>query len=209
MADIPEHLLARSRARRAALSGGSDEAAAAPSSTPAAASESPAAPTKANAPAALTAAEPSKPAASRVAPTATKRIPMWMIPVMAALPVWAFVYTGAFQNHEKAEEATPEGLYLANCAGCHAANGGGGTGPQLTDGEVIKTFPNREDHIAWVESGSAPFTGKPYGAADREGGQRVAETGGMPAFSGKLTAEEIDMVVTYEREVLGGAAAGE
>jgi cyclic pyranopterin phosphate synthase len=38
---------------------------------------------------------------------------------------------------------------------------------------------------------------------------RVAETGGMPAFSGKLTAEEIDMVVTYEREVLGGAAAGE
>jgi mono/diheme cytochrome c family protein len=37
----------------------------------------------------------------------------------------------------------------------------------------------------------------------------VAETGGMPAFSGKLTAEEIDMVVTYEREVLGGAAAGE
>ena len=134
---------------------------------------------------------------------------MWMIPVMAALPVWAFVYIGAFQNREKAEEATPESLYLANCAGCHAANGSGGTGPALSDGEVMKTFPAREDHIAWVETGSAPFTGKPYGAPDREGGQRIAKTGGMPAFSGKLSAEEIEMIVTYEREVLGGAAAGE
>ncbi len=208
MADIPEHLLARSRTRRAALSGGGDEsasapaapAAAVPESTPAAATPAPSAP----APAAEATPAPSRPAA-----TATKRIPIWMVPVLAALPLWAFVYVGAFQSREKAEAVTPESLYLANCAGCHAANGGGGAGPQLSDGEVMKTFPQRADHVAWIETGSAPFTGKPYGAADREGGQRIAKTGGMPGFSGKLSAEEIDMVASYEREVLSGAAAGE
>ena len=70
-------------------------------------------------------------------------------------------------------------------------------GPPLTDVEL--TFPNTEDHIAWVRGGSASIgIGQPYGDP-RQG--RIAQ-GGMPPF-GNLSEEDITAVVTYEREAFG------
>ncbi len=63
------------------------------------------------------------------------------------------------------------GAVYAQCSACHGAGGGGGVGYQLNDGEVIKTFPDVESHVAWVVNGSSA-AGTPYGDPNREGGQR-------------------------------------
>jgi mono/diheme cytochrome c family protein len=78
--------------------------------------------------------------------------------------------------------STPPGasVYAANCAGCHGADGGGGIGPQLA-GRVVDRFPDAADQIAVVTSGR----------------------GGMPAFKGRLTPEQIDQVVAYTRTDFG------
>ena len=72
-----------------------------------------------------------------------------------------------------------------------------------SDGSPITiTFPNRADHVAWVESGSAGVKGKGYGDPNRAGGQRIAKTGGMPSWKGVLTDAQIQAVVDYERDNL-------
>ncbi len=213
MTEVPEHLLARSRERRAALglgggaaaepSGGG--AAAAPSSaTPAAVARSAApAPIAAAAPAVI---EEAKPVPAYLTPAAARRrMPVWIMPVLAFLPFWGILYIGAFGSRDKAEALTGAALgaevYRAQgCSACHGAGGEGGVGPALHGGEAVKTFPDVADHESWVKTGSAPFRGQPYGAEDREGGQRVA-TGGMPAFS-SLSDEEVAAVVLYERDEL-------
>ena len=88
------------------------------------------------------------------------------------------------------------------CVNCHGAQGQGGVGPQLAGGEVVKTFPNEADHMKFVSEGSSKIKGQPYGDPAREGGQRIAASGGMPSFAGQLTEEEITAVVQYEREGL-------
>ena len=45
-------------------------------------------------------------------------------------------------------------VFAANCAGCHGADGGGGTGPQLAGGAAVKRFPDVDDQIAFVTDGS-------------------------------------------------------
>ena len=60
----------------------------------------------------------------------------------------------------------------------------------------------REAHIEWVANGSGAFKGKGYGDPNREGGQHIATSGGMPGFGGKLSAEEIEAIVDYERDGL-------
>ena len=104
MTEIPEHLLRRSRERREALglSTGDEGAATPPPSTPAAAATpstevAPAAaatPAPAPAPAApAVVAPPPKPPPPYVeAALRRKRIPYWAIPVVALLPLWAFIY---------------------------------------------------------------------------------------------------------------------
>jgi len=127
-----------------------------------------------------------------------------MYPVLAVLPLWAIVYLGAFGTTGSAN-AAPNGAAVyqkAGCVGCHGAKGEGGVGPKLTGGEAKLTFPNEADHIAWVETGSGPKKGQPYGDPNRPGGQHVDKTGAMPAFKGQLTDAEIAAVVTYEREQL-------
>jgi mono/diheme cytochrome c family protein len=132
--------------------------------------------------------------------------------VLAALPLWALVYAGSLYI-PSAADADPvlkegEGIYLQQCSGCHGGAGGGGQGRPLANGEVLLTFPDPQDHIAWVTGGSASVgVGNPYGDPKRPGGQHVAgETAGgqMPAFGGTLSADEIVAVVRYEREVLSG-----
>ena len=72
--------------------------------------------------------------------------------------------------------------------------------PELSGGEAALTFPDPADHKKWVQTGSAPFAGQPYGDPQRKGGQHRA-LGGMPAF-GNLSPEELDAIVQYEREKL-------
>jgi mono/diheme cytochrome c family protein len=215
--EVPEHLLARSRERRKALglAGGSDgessaEASAPAASAPAAASSAPATVAPAGAPAAAAAPPPApveeKPVPTYLRPEAKKgRMPVWVMPVLAALPFWGILYMGAFgeRAHEEALTGAALGaqVYRAQgCGSCHGGAGEGGVGPALAGGEAALTFPEEADHVEWIKTGSAPFRGQPYGAEDRPGGQRTA-TGGMPGFP-SLSDEEIQAVVLYEREEL-------
>jgi mono/diheme cytochrome c family protein len=72
-------------------------------------------------------------------------------------------------------------LFAANCATCHGVDGQGAVGPQLA-GRVTQRFPNVDDQIALVTNGS----------------------GGMPSFSGKLSAQQIRKVVEFTRTGLSG-----
>jgi mono/diheme cytochrome c family protein len=68
-------------------------------------------------------------------------------------------------------------LFADNCARCHGADGGGGIGPQLSDGAVVERFPDEADQIQFVTRGG----------------------GSMPAFGGALSPAEIREIVTYTR----------
>jgi mono/diheme cytochrome c family protein len=209
MAEIPEHLLRRSKERRAAAGGGGDDAASEASAAPAGDTPS-AAPAKATVAAAAPAAPPrptvaAQPTQTPPLPTGRARFPVWVMPVIAVLPVFGFFYAQAFQTPPV--EAPKDPLVLGaeiyrskGCAGCHGATGEGGTGPALAGGQAVLTFPDEADHKSWVKTGSAPFAGQPYGDPKRIGGQHRA-IGGMPAF-GSLSQEELDAIVQYEREKL-------
>jgi mono/diheme cytochrome c family protein len=71
-------------------------------------------------------------------------------------------------------------IFGQSCAGCHGGDGSGGIGPRLAGGRVVANFPDPQDQIAVVTNGR----------------------GGMPAFSERLSAEEIAAVVEYTRTVL-------
>jgi mono/diheme cytochrome c family protein len=68
-------------------------------------------------------------------------------------------------------------VYAANCARCHGSDGGGGIGPQLSDGQVVEEFPDVASEVEVVTDGR----------------------GSMPAFGDRLSATEIDDVVKYTR----------
>lgn len=88
------------------------------------------------------------------------------------------------------------GVSGVNCAGCHGANGEGGAGPAL--GGALTTFGVCTDHIEWVSLGSAGFP-------DGHGDTNKPTAGGMPAFSGSLSPEQIAAVSAFERVRFGGA----
>jgi hypothetical protein len=92
-----------------------------------------------------------------------------------------------------------------NCAGCHGANGqGSGAFPALTG--VLTTFGACEDHELWVTLGSSGWqeqVGPNYGDTNKPVG------GGMPAFGGSLTEEQIAAVAAFERVRFGGATPDE
>lgn len=200
MTEVPEHLLQRSRERRAALGlGGGEGAPAEPSKEVAETAAAAPAPAGAEAPAEAPPVEaPPEPEPEPSMPVPKARVPVWAMPVLVLLPFWAVIYSGAFGERGEAGPPPPEVvLYQGNCASCHGAGGGGGTGPALTG--VTETFPAFDDHVAWVTEGSAGVQGEPYGAT----GDRVA-TGGMPAFGNTLSEEEIILVVCHERTAFGG-----
>lgn len=207
MAEIPEHLLRRSKERRAALSGEAapeGEASSGSAPAPAAAAKSEAKPAAAASPAQPTlptvAPEPTQPAVADLPPTRA-RMPFWVMPLFAAIPIFGFFYMNGYQP--RPEEGPTDPLVLgaeiyrsAGCSGCHGGGGEGGVGPKLSEGASLLAFPEEQEHIDWVKGGSQPKIGQPYNAQGR-----VAQ-GGMPGFGGQLSDEEIEAVVLYEREEL-------
>jgi mono/diheme cytochrome c family protein len=227
---VPEYLLERSRARRAALglggdapttsgdggdgdggasgdSGGGGGTATATATAPARTEAQASAPAQAPAPSAPAApAPPAAPLPDYVRDPGPKSgIPYWMMPVLLMLPLWGIVYLGAFgtvQQQELTGMALGAQVYQRSCQSCHGPRGEGAVGPKLAGGEAKATFPNEAEHIAWIESGSGTKKGQPYGDANRPGGQKIATSGGMPGFAGQLRPNEIAAVVLYEREGL-------
>ncbi len=209
MTEIPEHLLKRSKERRSAMGGGSpgDAGEAVVPATTAAAAPAPVA-------RAAVPAEPAAPAAPEPLPPYVeaaqrrRKMPLWAAPVVLGLPIWAVVYVGTLEPPTSdAEGILTLGTadYAISCAGCHGGAGGGGAGPQLSDGETVLTFPDVAEQIDWVVHGS-PAVGTPYGNPDRPGGQRIA-VGGMPGFGDSLTNEQIVAIVLHERADLSGSEA--
>lgn len=218
MTEIPEHLLQRSRERRAALGLGGDDAGAAAAPAASAASDAggevtPAAP---SAPAPRPKATPLEPVVKEPEPVPhyveasqrRRRIPVWAIPIIAGIIAWAPIYVGTLQTpvDEGGPLAAGADLYVsAQCAGCHGNAGQGGVGRPLAGGEVVLTFPEWQGHYEYVLLGSSEFTG-PIGDPDRPGGAHIAgDFGNMPGFGETLSTVELLEVVLYERVTHGGA----
>ena len=212
MTEIPEHLLNRSKARRAEASGDSTSDSTPAVATPAAASAAPAQAKQAPAPKAV-----AKDPVYVVAAKTRKKIPFWAMTSLALLPAWAMLYLIALKPAEKVI-AGPMSIGAAtygSCAGCHGAEGAGGAGRVLYQGEVLKTFPHIEDMLNFVYNGSQRFVAaglKGYGDPNREGGQHAPLSyNGNPMpmqgekAGGALTEAEILSVVCHERYSISGA----
>jgi len=211
LTEIPEHLLKRSRERRAALGLGGDEAPAgaseAPADAPAEAAPAPAAAAAATPePARATAVEEAKAAPPPPEPVyiqaakRRKRIPYWAMPVLAALPLWGYIYVRTLEPPPTGESdplVLGAETFGANCAQCHGAGGDGGSGPAFTDGAVVATWPDWRDHVMWVRLGSENWPAPTYGATDKP----VGGVGLMPSFSGTLDDQQIAQVVLHERQL--------
>ena len=170
--EIPEHLLKRSRDRRAALGLGGDDAAApagdAPAATPAttaaaapAAAAAPSGPVGRKAAAAAAPPPPPKPDPPYVAAAKSrKKIPFWAMAALSLMPVWLFMYVRTVTEAPEVASG-PIGVgatVFSNCASCHGAGGeGSGSGRQFTEGEVLKTFPHIEDQLRFVYFGTANY----------------------------------------------------
>ena len=96
--------------------------------------------------------------------------------------------------------AVGEALYASQCAACHGAAGGGGTGPAFINGAVLATFSSCSDHIEWVTIGSNAWPSDTYGDNDTP---VLGSGAAMPGFS-QLTPEEVAAVSLYERVAFGG-----
>ena len=212
MTEIPEHLLKRSKERKAAMSG---ETPAADATETGKAVEQAASATPAVASAPLPDVTPeAEPEPVRVAPyveafEARKKMPYWIIPVLLTLPVWAAMYVGTLERVPQGLTGLlgeGEELYVeSGCSGCHGAEGGGGIGPALADGEVHVTFTSIEDQVVWIAQGSAIVgNGNPYSSPDSLRPRAVS--GQMPGFglgaSNELDVEELLAVTLYERTQL-------
>lgn len=199
MTEIPEHLLKRSKERRAAI-GGEEEAPAADAAPVGEAVEpvaAAAAPVAAAAPAEVAPTPPPTPVRPEVAAALGRRkIPFWALPVLVGLPLWAYVYSGTLEP-PPAAEAGPlvlgEAVY-SSCASCHGAGGGGGVGPALDT--VLEVWPDYRDHAMWVKLGDEGWPADTYGAADKPKGA------GMPGHP-QLSDAELAQVVLYERAAFG------
>ncbi len=228
MAEIPEHLLKRSRDAMArargvpvdellADAGGSPSPAAGageaedseiPGDTTQAASG--AEPAAESAPAPPARAWPPKELVPAAGPRPAPRAPAWLTGVFLFVPI-LFVFLGLavadVAEHspaaKPARKAAPgKKVYVdAGCGGCHGANGEGASGPALNN--VVKVFPDAKDQIAWVKDVAAATSG-PYGASGSGNEGKGAGAGAMPAFGGQLSDDEIEQVVDFERKQFGG-----
>ena len=215
MTEIPEHLLNRSKARRAAASGDTPAQAPATAATAAPATTASAAPEKKAVAPVAPVVQPDPPYVA--AAKARRKIPFWAMAALSLLPLWAFMYLLALKPEEKAV-AGPLAMgteVYGGCAGCHGADGAGGAGQVLYQGSVLKTFPHIEDMLNFVYTGSQPYVAAGldvYGDPDREGGPHKPlgyNGNAMPQqgekAGGGLTEYEILAVVCHIRYDLSGA----
>jgi mono/diheme cytochrome c family protein len=216
--EIPEHLLKRSKERRAAAggTGGTDSADAPASSTPATVdAASPAVAAKASAPAkaAPAAPAPPKPDPAYIAAAKTrKKIPFWAMATLSLLPIWGFMYVQGLkpQLHEATGPIADGVVVYAGCATCHGSTGAGGVGRPFIGGSLQKTFPHIEDQLNLVYTGSQAYKDSgvgPYGDASL--GHLGFNGNFMPLQGtkkgGALTDAQILAVVCHERYDLAGA----
>ena len=202
LTEIPEHLLARSKARRA---GG-----AAASGTPATTGD--AAPAKAAASAAPVAAAAEAPKPAKVAPALPwveaagkrRKYPVWAVSALVLLPIWAVVYatTNDPQSPKAAGPITVGAGVYSSCATCHGGGGGGGVGPALSGGAVVAAFADPADQVRWIMLGTAGYQAEGT-ATYGDDAKPVGSLGNMPAQI-SLEASEILAVVRHERETLSG-----
>ena len=144
MTEVPEHLLKRSRDRRAALGlGGGDAPAGEAGESGAEVEATTASPaTAAAAPAAVTPAEvevkpPEPPPPYVEAALRRKRIPFWAMPIVGLLPLWIILYAGSLSpaaTGGPTELTLGATIFATKCASCHGAGGGGGVGRPLVRG---------------------------------------------------------------------------
>ena len=143
-----------------------------------------------------------------------KKIPIWVMPVLAFLPLWAIVYVNTLSKPRSTVPTQLEAgatVYTA-CQSCHQADGSGGAGRPITqsaDGGVVATFPSIVGQLEFVWQGSAGTgdAGTPYGDPNRAGGQHKTYSyngNPMPTFKGTLTQTQLLEVVRHERETFGG-----
>jgi len=71
-------------------------------------------------------------------------------------------------------------VYIDRCANCHGNDGGGGRGTKLSDGLMIKRYPDIDEQARVIADGVRA----------------------MPAFDEVLDTAQILAVVRYTREVL-------
>ena len=219
MTEIPEHLLKRSRERRAALGleGGEAPASApaegqAEAAEPEAGAEAPvpaaaaATPAPAAAPGAAVEearAAPPKPEPAYIqAARRRKRIPYWAMPVLAALPIWGYVYVRTLEPPPTGESdplVLGTELFGSDCASCHGASGQGVSAPAFVDGAVVETWPDWRDHVMWVKLGTDGWPSSTYGATEKP----VGGGGTMPSFGGTFDDQQIAQIVLHERELAG------
>ena len=129
--EIPEHLLKRSKERRAAIGGEEAPASDAPPAGEAVeaapAAPAPVAAAVAATPEPVPVPEPVRPEVA--AAMGRKKIPFWAMPVLAALPLWAYVYQATLEPAPTGEltpvEEGGEIYKSAACSGCHGAGGAG------------------------------------------------------------------------------------
>jgi len=217
--EIPEHLLKRSKERRAALGGDGAEAPAASApatvaSTSPAAAPAPTAPARApkSAPAAPPPPKPDPPFIA--AAKNRKKVPFWAMATLSLLPIWGFMYVQGVKPDAKVVHG-PLGdgsaLFIsAVCSSCHNADGSGAVGRKLNEGEVLLTFPHIEDQLNLVYVGSQAYRDSGvgfYGDASR--GHLGYNGAYMPyqgtKSGGAMTDAQILAVVCHERYDLGGA----
>jgi mono/diheme cytochrome c family protein len=213
--EIPEHLLKRSKERRAAmgLPGGESDAPASSSSPDVPAPAAASAPVAARAATPEPAAPPPpKPVPAHVAAAyARRRIPYWAMPVLALLPLWGLLYWNSVRIPPNKDAGLIEGatVYVAQCSACHGATGQGGAGAQLNQGEVLKTFKDPKDMMMWIYLGKAggQRADDTYGDCNRPGGPHstTAFPTAMPAHA-NMTASDLADVTRYIRETLSGEA---
>ncbi len=117
--------------------------------------------------------------------------------------------TGQALNCDGSQYGVDAADYLAEgaalysqCVACHGADGSGPVGPAFSGGAILSTFPagSCDQHIAWVDLGTAGWPDPTYGATDIP----VGSFGLMPAFGVGMTDAQIAAVSLYERVEFGG-----
>jgi mono/diheme cytochrome c family protein len=135
-----------------------------------------------------------------------RRVPFWAMPVLAALPLWGYIFYGTLEPQPPENDPLTLGgeLYSsASCVGCHGAGGAGqGAVPGFVDQHVIETWPDPLDQMMWVRLGAQGWPGETYG----QDNIRTEQLGTMPP-NGGLSDQELAQVVLYERRTLGGEEA--